>query len=82
MGFVNGAIHSQCTFAFFGFLGQDVTLERLLVSDLAGAGYFKTLLGTGVCFYLGHFLNAVTVLPLWRSSPEDTYGATSGNIPF
>jgi hypothetical protein len=53
---VNGAIDSQCTFTLFGFFGQDVTLERLLVSDLTGARYLKTLLGTGVCFYLWHFL--------------------------
>jgi hypothetical protein len=26
--------------------------------------------------------NAVTVLPLWRSSLEDACGATLGNIPF
>ena len=41
--------------AFLGFLGEDVTFEGLLVSDLAGAGYFKTLFGTRVRFDLWHF---------------------------
>ena len=41
--------------AFLGFLCKDVTFEGLLVSDLAGAGYFEALLGTRVRFDLWHF---------------------------
>ena len=41
--------------AFLGFLGEDVAFEGLLVSDLAGAGYFEPLLGTRVRFDLWHF---------------------------
>jgi hypothetical protein len=33
-----------------------VALKRFLVCDLTRAGYFKALFGTGVCFYLWHFM--------------------------
>ena len=32
-----------------------MTLETLLVSDLASRRYFEAFFGAGVCFYLGHF---------------------------
>ena len=72
VGFGNFSVFSQVTFPLFRFLCQDVTLERLLVSDLAGAGYFETLLGTRVCFYFRHFntFNCYTLLapPIHRGT--------------
>jgi hypothetical protein len=53
---VNNARFVHGTFTLLGFLGQDVTLERLLVRDLSGAGNFKPFLGTGVGLNLWHFI--------------------------
>ena len=59
VGFGHNAVFRQRAFAFFGFFGEDVPLERLLVRNLSRAGHFKPLFGAGVCFNLGHFKNAV-----------------------
>ncbi len=48
------AVNAQITFSLFGFFGQNVTLKTFLVGDFAGARYFKTLFGTGICFNLWH----------------------------
>jgi hypothetical protein len=55
MRMANETFLGHVALAFLGFLGENVTFERLLVSDLAGAGYFETLLGTRVRFDLWHF---------------------------
>lgn len=54
IGFGNNAVFGQGPFPFLGFLGEDVSLERLLVRDFTRARYFETFLGTGVCFNLWH----------------------------
>ena len=61
--------------AFLGFLGEDVTFERLLVSDLAGAGYFEALLGTRVRFDLWHFECFCCSTLMAAPHRRDTYGA-------
>ena len=48
---------------FLDFFCQNVTFERLLVSDLSCARYFETLFGTGVCFNLWHFYMLVILHP-------------------
>jgi hypothetical protein len=48
-------IFVHCSFSFLGLLGQNVTLEAFLVSDLSSRGYFESLLGTRICFYFRHF---------------------------
>ena len=48
-----------------------MTLIRFLVSDLSRACYLEALLGTGVCFYLGH-LHAFYITPLRRSRTGGT----------
>ena len=50
------AFQAHRTFALGGLLGQDVSFESFLEGNLAGAGYLKTLLGAGVCFYFWHIL--------------------------
>ncbi len=80
VGFVHNAVFVQLAFALLRFLGEDVTLERLLVSDLAGSGYLEPLLGTRVCFYLRHY-TIFTFTPCWRSAPAETYGALWAIIP-
>ena len=55
MGRANETFLGHVALAFLGFLGEDVTFEGLLVSDLAGTGYFEPLLGTRVRFDLWHF---------------------------
>jgi hypothetical protein len=55
MGRAHNAFLGHVALTFLGFLGEDVTFEGLLVSDLAGAGYFEALLGTRVRFDLWHF---------------------------
>jgi hypothetical protein len=44
-----------------------VALERLLVGNFAGAGYFKPFFGTGICFNLWHgmmlFFNYTLLAP-------------------
>jgi hypothetical protein len=64
--------------AFLGFFGQDVTFEGLLVSDLAGAGDFKPLLGTRVRFDLWHFECFTCESLLADSHRRTTYGAIWG----
>ena len=44
------------TFTFLRFFCEDVAFERFLEGDLAGAGHFKPLFGTGIRLYLWHFL--------------------------
>jgi len=51
---VHYAILVQVTFAAIRLFGKNVTFEGLLMRDLAGAGYFKSFFGTGVCFNLWH----------------------------
>ena len=55
MRMADNAFLGHVALAFLGFLGEDVTFEGLLVSDLAGAGYLEPLLGTRVRFDLWHF---------------------------
>jgi len=55
VGTADHALLGHVPLAFLGFLGEDVTFERLLVSDLAGAGNLEALLGTRVRFDLWHF---------------------------
>ena len=55
MGSANQTFLGHVALALLGFLGENVTFEELLVSDLAGAGYLEPLLGTRVRFDLWHF---------------------------
>jgi hypothetical protein len=54
---VNNTIFVECAFTAFRLFGKNVTFEGLLMCDLAGAGYFESFFGTGVCFNLWHELN-------------------------
>lgn len=47
---------SHQPFALFGFLGEDVSFESFLESDLSGAGNLEPFFGTRVCFNLWHLL--------------------------
>jgi hypothetical protein len=50
----NNTINAEVALTFLGFFGQNVTLKAFLKADFTGAGYFKTLFGTRVGFYLWH----------------------------
>ena len=52
---MNFTILTKSPFAAFGFLGENVTLERSLVSDFSGAGDLEPFLGTGIRFNFWHF---------------------------
>jgi hypothetical protein len=52
---VDFAILVQCAFTLLGFLSENVTFKRFLVSDLTSSSYLEALFGTGVRFYLWHF---------------------------
>jgi hypothetical protein len=54
---VYNTIFAERAFTAFRLFGKNVTFEGLLVRDLAGAGYFESFFGTGVCFNLWHELN-------------------------
>lgn len=73
MRFGNFAIFTHVPFTFFRFFGQDVTLETLLMRDLSGCRYFKSLFGAGVCLYLRHF-KCFYITPLRRSRSAGTLG--------
>lgn len=66
IGLVNDTVYAHAALTLGGFLGEDVTLERLLVRDLSGAGYLEALLGTGVCFNLRHCKMRFEMIPLRR----------------
>ena len=66
---------AEVALAFLGFFGKNVTFERLLVSDLAGAGYFEALLGTRVRFDLWHFECFFCATLMAAPHRRDTYGA-------
>jgi hypothetical protein len=51
---VNGAIFIEAAFTAFRLFGKNVAFEGFLMRDLAGASYFESFFGTGVCFNLGH----------------------------
>jgi hypothetical protein len=63
------------TFAFLGLFGENVAFERFLEGDLAGAGHFKTLFGTGIRLYLWHFLIILNDTLLADPHRRNTYGA-------
>jgi len=69
------AFLGEVTLAFLGFLSKNVTFERLLVSDLTGAGYFEALLGTRVRFDLWHFECFCCTTLMAAPHRRDTYGA-------
>ena len=48
------AIFVEGPFAAIRLFSKNVTFEGFLMRDLAGAGYFKSFFGTGVCFNLWH----------------------------
>ena len=66
---------AEVALAFLGFLCEDVTFERLLVSNLAGAGYLESLLGTRVRFDLWHFACFFCATLMAAPHRRDTYGA-------
>lgn len=47
-------IYSELAFTAVRLFSKNVTFERFLMRDLAGAGYFKSFFGTGVRFNLWH----------------------------
>ena len=67
--------------AFLGFLSENVTFEGLLVSDLAGAGYLKTLLGTRVRFDLWHFEMLFMCYPDGGPAQAGHLWSRLGNFP-
>jgi len=71
-------LESHGSFAFGGFLGEDVAFERFLKSNLSGAGYLEPFLGTGICFNLGHFSPVYDfTLPAFRTGGH--LGSRLGN---
>jgi hypothetical protein len=56
--------------ALLGFLSKNMTLERFLEGDLAGAGHFEPLLGTRIRSNLGH-LDAFCLIPLLADRTGD-----------
>ena len=71
----DNSLFVQVTFTFFWFLCQDMTFERLLVGDLAGAGHFKPLFGTWVGLYLWHFCSFFDYTLLAGPHRRTTFGA-------
>jgi hypothetical protein len=65
IGLVYNAFLIEVTLTLLGLLGQDVTFERTLEGDLAGAGDLESLLGTRIGFNLWHFY-AFCMIPCWR----------------
>jgi hypothetical protein len=54
---VYNTIFVERTFTAIRLFSKNVTLEGFLMRNFAGAGYFKSFFGTGVCFNLWHKLN-------------------------
>jgi len=54
IGLVDQCGMCQSTLAIFRFLGQDVTLERVLSLDFTRTGQLETLLGRGLGFHFWH----------------------------
>jgi len=46
----------QVAFLFFSLLGKDVTFVRMLTFDFTRSGKREALFGTGISFYLWHFV--------------------------
>jgi hypothetical protein len=71
---VDRTVDPEGSFAFFAFLGKNVSLERFLVGNLPCTGHLEPFLGAGVGFNLWHLLY-FTFTPCWRSALAETYGA-------
>jgi hypothetical protein len=67
---VHNTVFVQVAFTAIRLFSKDVTFEGLLMRDLAGAGYFKSFFGTGVCFNLWHVKLPFAVIPCWRSRTD------------
>jgi hypothetical protein len=79
---VYNTIFVEVTFAAIRLFGKNVTLEGFLMRDLAGAGYFESFFGTGVCFNLWHFLIPFLVIPCWRSRTDGKLFGPCGQYCF
>ena len=65
----------EAALTFLGLLGQNMTLERALEGDLAGARDLKPLFGTRIGFNLWHFKCFLHDTLLADSHRRTTYGA-------
>jgi hypothetical protein len=68
--FVYNTIFVERTFTAIRLFGKNVTLEGFLMRNFAGAGYFESFFGTGVCFHLWHNYIPFLVIPCWRSRTD------------
>jgi len=51
---MNNTIFVEGPFTAIRLFSKNVTFEGFLMRDFAGAGYFESFFGTGVCFNLWH----------------------------
>jgi hypothetical protein len=71
----HNALLVHVTLALLGLLGENVTLERFLEGDFAGAGDLKPLFGARIGFYLWHFECFLHDTLLADPHRRNTYGA-------
>jgi hypothetical protein len=75
-------IFVEATFAAITLFSKNVTFEGFLMRDLAGAGYFESFFGTGVCFNLWHVKLPFAVIPCWRSRTDGKLFGPCGQCLF
>jgi len=59
---INNRNMSEVAFLLFSLLRENVTFVSVLTLDFTSSGKRKTLFGTGVSFYLWHFLKLNLVI--------------------